>query len=74
VWLTRSAITPARILIVDDDRHVRDLVRRLHERAGHACTAAGNGFEARRRRASRRFDLIVCDLQMPGVSGEAAVA
>jgi len=67
--LTRSATTPARILIVDDDRTVRELVRRLLERAGYACAAAENGFEARRLLAARRFELIVCDLQMPGESG-----
>jgi putative two-component system response regulator len=67
--LTRSATTPARILIVDDDCHVRELVRRLLERAGYACALAENGFEARRLLTKRRFELIVCDLQMPGESG-----
>jgi len=62
-------MTPARILIVDDDRHVRDLVRRLLERAGYACAVAENGFEARRLLTTRRFELLVCDLQMPGESG-----
>jgi cyclic di-GMP phosphodiesterase len=64
-----SATTPARILIVDDDRHVRELVRRLLERSGYICATAENGFEARRRLTARRFELIVCDLQMPGESG-----
>src|SRR3954470_24848583 len=67
--MTHSATTPARILIVDDERLVRDLIRRLLERAGYACAVAENGFEARRLLATRRFELIVCDLQMPGESG-----
>ena len=67
--MTHPATTPARILIVDDDRHVRELVRRLLERAGYACAVAENGFEARRLLTTRRFELIVCDLQMPGESG-----
>ena len=54
---------------MDDDRHVRDLVRRLLERGGYVCAAAENGFEARRLLAAQRFELIVCDLQMPGESG-----
>ena len=64
-----SAIPPARTLIVDDDRHVRELVRRLLERSGYLCATAENGFEARRLLTARPFELIVCDLQMPGESG-----
>jgi len=64
-----SATAPARILIVDDDRHVRELVRRLLERSGYVCATAENGFEARRLLTARPFELIVCDLQMPGESG-----
>jgi cyclic di-GMP phosphodiesterase len=67
--VTHSATTPARILIVDDERLVRDLVRRLLERGGYTCAVAENAFEARRLLSTRRFELIVCDLQMPGESG-----
>ena len=41
--MTPSATTPARILIVDDDARVRELVRRLLERAGYDCATAENG-------------------------------
>jgi putative two-component system response regulator len=67
--LTASATPPARILIVDDERYVRDLIRRILERAGHVCATADNGFQARRQLTTRPFELIVCDLQMPGESG-----
>jgi DNA-binding response OmpR family regulator len=40
--VSTSATTPARILIVDDDRHVRALVRRLLERASYVCAIAEN--------------------------------
>ena len=53
-----TATTPARILIVDDDRHVRELVRRLLERAGYICATAENGFEARRLLTARAFELM----------------
>src|SRR5436190_23566266 len=72
--MTHSATTPARILIVDDERLVRDLIRRLLERAGYACEVADNGFQARRFLSTRRFELIVCDLQMPGESGLDVIA
>jgi CheY-like chemotaxis protein len=40
--VSTSATTPARILIVDDERHVRALVRRLLERARDVGAAAEN--------------------------------
>jgi putative two-component system response regulator len=67
--VTPSATTPARVLIVDDDRHIRELVRRLLERAGYACSTAENGAQAQQLLDARPFELMVCDLQMPGESG-----
>jgi len=63
------ATTPARILIVDDDRNVRAIVRRLLERAGYACETAENGVKAHKLLAGKTFELLLCDLQMPGESG-----
>jgi len=62
-------MTAARILIVDDDRHVRALMRRLLERAGYVCSTAENGVKAHELLAVEQFELLVCDLQMPGESG-----
>jgi putative two-component system response regulator len=62
-------MTAARILIVDDDRHVRALMRRLLERAGYVCSTAENGVKAHELLAVEKFELLVCDLQMPGESG-----
>jgi putative two-component system response regulator len=69
MWVTTPATTPARILIVDDDGHVRELVRRILERAGYSCSAAENGAEAQQLLATASFELMICDLQMPGESG-----
>jgi putative two-component system response regulator len=69
VTVTSLSATPARILIVDDDRRVRELVRRLLERAGYDCVTAENGLEAHRLLGAQSFELLVCDLQMPGESG-----
>jgi putative two-component system response regulator len=62
-------MTPARVLIVDDDRHIRDLVRRLLEQAGYVCAIAENGATAQKLLAVQPFELMLCDLQMPGESG-----
>jgi putative two-component system response regulator len=67
--VTPSATQAARVLIVDDDRHIRELVRRLLERAGYECTTAETGAGAQHLLAAQPFELIVCDLQMPGESG-----
>ena len=67
--MTTPATTPARILIVDDDGHIRELVRRLLERAGYSCVTAENGAQAQQLLAVQTFELMVCDLQMPGESG-----
>ena len=56
--MTNPAATPARILIVDDDRHVRELVRRLLERAGYRCSTAENGEQARELLAAGTFDTV----------------
>jgi putative two-component system response regulator len=68
------ATSPARILIVDDDRHIRELVRRLLERAGYVCSTAESGVQAQQLLAAQPFELMVCDLQMPGESGLDVIA
>jgi len=57
-----------RVLVVDDEPRVLELVRRLLR--GHELVTAANGREALERlRADRDFDLILCDLMMPELTG-----
>jgi len=58
-----------RILVVDDTEQTRNLVSRVLERYGHACVGAGNGAAARAQLAAEPFDLVLCDVKMPGESG-----
>lgn len=58
-----------RVLVVDDDDTVRDVVRRYLERAGFDVVLAGDGDEALRQFAARSPDLVVLDVMMPGKSG-----
>jgi putative two-component system response regulator len=44
-------------------------MRRLLERAGYVCSTAENGVKAHELLAVEQFELLVCDLQMPGESG-----
>jgi putative two-component system response regulator len=59
----------ANILIVDDEEQIRRLLERTLSRHGHACIQAANGVEARKCIAEQTFDLVLCDVNMPGESG-----
>jgi two-component system OmpR family response regulator len=57
------------ILVVDDDREIRDLLARFLERHRFRVTAVRDAREARRAWPNGHFHLIVLDLMMPGESG-----
>jgi DNA-binding response OmpR family regulator len=59
----------ARILIVDDEPGVREALRRLVKAEGHVATVAGDTTEARAELSSGSFELILCDVNLPGESG-----
>ncbi|HEX3783137.1 MAG TPA: response regulator transcription factor [Pseudonocardiaceae bacterium] len=70
--MQRESTTQAsagRILVVDDDVNVRDVVRRYLERAGYAVAVAGDGELALRIIAESEPDLVVLDLMLPGIDG-----
>ena len=58
-----------RVLVVDDDLTVRDVVRRYLERDGHTVTVVGDGERALEASARQRPDLVVLDLMLPGIDG-----
>jgi DNA-binding response OmpR family regulator len=58
-----------RVLVVDDDVNVRDVVRRYLEHAGYAVALAGSGEEALAAAAVAPPDLVVLDLMLPGIDG-----
>lgn len=57
------------ILVIDDDREIRDLLSRFLERQGMRVTAARDAKEARRLWPLGRYHLVVLDLMLPGESG-----
>ena len=59
----------ARILIIEDDSFSRDLVKFLLEAAGYSVLMAEDGNVGLNLALSSRPDLIICDLQMPVMSG-----
>ncbi len=58
-----------RILIVDDAPTLRKLINILLENEDYECTDASDAAEARRLLKMQPFDLILCDINMPGESG-----
>jgi CheY-like chemotaxis protein len=59
----------AKLLLVDDDPVLLNLLGRLLRRAGHAVTEAVSGDECLALAAHKRFDVIVTDVMMPGLDG-----
>ncbi len=59
----------ARILIVEDERPIRNLIQRNLELIGHTCVGIDNGVSALEIMASERFDLLIFDIMLPGLSG-----
>ena len=74
--LTHAARAPAetgRLLVVEDNGALREVLCRRLEREGHRVTAAGNGREALRAVHSAPFDLILMDVLMPELGGFATL-
>jgi DNA-binding response OmpR family regulator len=60
---------PGRIIVVDDDPTVADVVGRYLVRDGHTVECLHNGNDALRRIAAQPPDLVVLDLMLPGMDG-----
>ncbi|MCB9728243.1 MAG: response regulator [Deltaproteobacteria bacterium] len=71
-----AATLPAVVLVVDDDRQIRELALRALERQGYAVLAAASGQEALDRLADprTRVDVMLVDMSMPGLTGVQTLA
>ncbi|WP_298956370.1 ATP-binding protein [uncultured Methylobacterium sp.] len=68
----RVPAPPARILLVEDVAINRDLARLVLEAEGHAVDVAEDGAGAVRMVQARAYDLVLMDVQMPGMDGITA--
>ena len=57
------------ILVVDDDRRIRELLKKYLSDNGYRVSTAEHAAEARQRLESLAFDLLVLDVMMPGENG-----
>jgi PAS domain S-box-containing protein len=58
------------ILVVDDEPQVREVLSGLLSAEGHHCETAGHAAEGIHRFRERRFDVVIADKAMPGMSGD----
>jgi CheY-like chemotaxis protein len=68
----RSPLTArerCRVLVVDDDADIRELLVEFLGSEGYDVAAAGDGVEALERARAHRPDVILLDLMMPGMNG-----
>ena len=63
-----------RILIVDDDEKVRRLLARILTREGFTCDLAADAAQALEDIEDREYDLVITDVNMPGMSGMELLA
>jgi response regulator RpfG family c-di-GMP phosphodiesterase len=66
-----STIRPARILIVDDEVLIREILARKLAGLGYLCECCDNGPKALDLLAMREFDLVLADISIPGMGGVA---
>lgn len=66
------------ILVIEDDAAINDVVRSTLKGEGYECVSAYSGTEARlllqAEPSTYSFDLVICDLMLPGMPGEEVVA
>jgi two-component system, NtrC family, response regulator AtoC len=65
--------TLERILIVDDEEQMRELLTKVLEKNGYQVTAAGDGTQALALLEKEPVDLVVTDVRMPGLGGMEAL-
>jgi DNA-binding response OmpR family regulator len=60
---------PKKILVVDDELDIRNLVKKILEKNGYQVSLATNGVEALRKAENELPDLILLDVVMPAKNG-----
>ncbi|UJL45421.1 response regulator transcription factor [Virgibacillus sp. NKC19-16] len=60
-----------RILIIEDDEHINNIIYDVLRKENFLCTQAYSGSEGKMHAAHHVYELIILDLMLPGLSGEA---
>src|SRR5947199_476467 len=68
-WTNGKKSVTARVLVVEDEPHIRELVCLHLGLEGYACEGVGDGPAALKKAEAERFDLLVLDVMIPGIDG-----
>ena len=63
----------ARILVIDDEKDIRVVLRQVLEREGHEVDVAAGGDEGLKLLESNGADMVITDIIMPGIDGVATL-
>jgi CheY-like chemotaxis protein len=58
-----------KILVVDDNENIRVILKQMLEDGGYAVQTAKGGEEALETMKTKRFDMLIADINMPGMTG-----
>ena len=72
VGVPQPSSRPAHLLLVEDIEANQEIARAVLEAAGHTVDLATNGYDALRAVRARHYDLVLMDIQMPGMDGITA--
>ena len=67
--MSDRALPPLSVLVVDDDKAIRELLWQWLHRDGHEVVCVACGLEASRWARARRFDVVLTDIVMPDGDG-----
>ena len=62
------------VLIIDDDNTSQRFLGAMLSRQGYTCYYACNGYEGLRLLNESQFDVVMCDIVMPGINGYQVLA
>jgi two-component system OmpR family response regulator/two-component system alkaline phosphatase synthesis response regulator PhoP len=68
-WTNGDKTVTTRVLVVEDEPNIRELVCLHMGLEGYTCEGVANGQDALRRADADRFDLLIVDLMLPGLDG-----
>ncbi|MBQ5997657.1 MAG: response regulator, partial [Bacteroidales bacterium] len=59
----------SKILVIDDERSIRNTLKEVLEYEDHEVAVAVDGVDGLAQFAAGKFDLVLCDIKMPGMDG-----
>jgi DNA-binding NtrC family response regulator len=66
---SRTSPTPASVLVVDDEELIRDTLAEFLQQEGFAVRTAPSGEDALAQVRKQKFDVVICDINLPGLDG-----